>query len=49
MVNSWYVETSVSRETQENRKQTLLNFCQQIQLHLKNGLELLGIESLEEL
>jgi arginyl-tRNA synthetase len=49
MVNSWYAETSVSKETDENRKQTLLNFCQQIQLHLKQGLGLLGIESLAEL
>ena len=49
MVNSWYAETSVSREENPERKQTLLNFCDQVQGHLKAGLNLLGIESLVEM
>ena len=49
LVNSWYSKYSVSGETDNLRKQTLLKLVSKIVLYLQNSLELLAIESVEEL
>jgi arginyl-tRNA synthetase len=49
MVNSWYVEYSVSREEDLSRRDALLHLCVRITKHIKYCLELLGIEAVDEL
>lgn len=49
MVNSWYSKYSVSGETDNLRKQTLLKLIDKIVIYLQNSLALLGIQTLEEL
>ena len=48
-INGWYAKYSVSNETDENRKNTMLAFCQYLINHLKQSLELLAIEPVEKL
>jgi arginyl-tRNA synthetase len=47
--NSWYAKHSVSNETDQNRKQALLQLIQKIKNHLWFGLDLLGVEGVERL
>lgn len=49
LVNSWYSKHSVSGETDNLRKQTLLKLVDKIIIYLQNSLELLGVQTLEEL
>jgi arginyl-tRNA synthetase len=48
-VNSWYSKYSVSQESDPERQQALLALTYKLKHHLWLGLELLGIEPLEEL
>ena len=49
MVNSWYSKYSVSGEIDNLRKRTLLKLVDKIIIYLQSCLELLGIQTLEEL
>jgi arginyl-tRNA synthetase len=48
-INTWYAKYSVSSETDKVRKITMLTFCKYLSQHLKQSLDLLGIESVEKL
>ena len=49
MINSWYSKYSVTNETDVNRKTALLKLCDKLAKHQQQGLELLGIETLESI
>ena len=49
MVNKWYGIVSVSNETDQGRKETLLFFCQHLALLIQQTLGLMGIETLDNL
>jgi len=48
-VNSWYSKYTVTNETDKERKNALLNFCDITKKHLWSTLELLGIEPVNSL
>ncbi|MEM1312062.1 MAG: arginine--tRNA ligase [Patescibacteria group bacterium] len=48
-INSWYTKHSVSSEADQTRKNSLISLCLILKEHLKNCLNLLGIQVLDEL
>jgi arginyl-tRNA synthetase len=49
LINAWYGNNSVSGETDPIRQQTLLVLCTKITIYLRESLNLLGIEVLDDL
>ena len=49
MVNSWYAEYSVARESDPQRRDALLHLCFRMKIHIAFCLTLLGIEPIESL
>ncbi len=49
MINSWYAKHSVAGEGDDNRKDALLHFVTKIINHLEYTINLLGIETVDEL
>ena len=49
MINKWYTQVSVSNEEDMERRQSLLFFCQYLAKHMQQTLNLLGIETLDNL
>jgi arginyl-tRNA synthetase len=48
-INSWYTKYSVTYETNPQRKQAMLVLCQKLIQYQQQILDLLGIETLEEI
>lgn len=48
-VNSWYAKYPVATEPDQKRKETLLYFCEYLKDHLKFGLDLLAIDTVDSL
>lgn len=48
-INAWYPKYSVNAEEDQTRKETLLGLCLAVKKQFKIGLDLLGIESMEQL
>jgi arginyl-tRNA synthetase len=48
-LNSWYAKHSVSAEEDTIRKESMLAFCKKMREYMMYCLDLLGIETVEEL
>ena len=49
LINSWYAKFSVSNEQNLDRKKALICMCLRLKQHLYFGLDLLGIEAVDEM